>query len=65
VKLERRQNAFDFLSEWLKPGWEFKAFTEAFRRLVDAEPGRIGGQLEQHAAGLPEVNGVKVAPVDE
>src|SRR6185503_606853 len=38
---------------------------QRLERLVDREPGARGGQLEQHAARLAEVDRLEVVPVDD
>ena len=64
VKLNGRQNAFDFLPVRLEPGRQLKGFAELFHWLVDGEAGRIGGQLKQNAARFTEVNGTEVAAIE-
>ena len=38
---------------------------ELQQRLVDGEAGRVGGDLEQHPAGLAEVDRLEVLPVED
>jgi hypothetical protein len=44
-------------------GGSFSASPEALHRLVDGEAGNVGGDLEQHAAGLAEIDRAEVVPV--
>ncbi len=65
MKLKRWQNAFDFLPVRFKPRWKLEVLTELVRRFVNSKTRGIRRQLEQHAAGLPEINGMKIAAVDD
>ena len=48
----------------LEPRRDRQLLAERLERLVDGEAGARGGQLEQHAAGLAEVDRLEVVPVD-
>src|SRR4029077_17579105 len=63
VQVNRRKNLFDAFPAWLQPGWQFERLTQLFRRLVNGKTGRIGRQLEQHAARLTKIDGMEVAAI--
>src|SRR5918998_399759 len=48
------QHLFELLSLRLEPGRKPQLLSEAFGLLIRAEAGRVGGDLEKDAAGLPE-----------
>src|SRR6202000_1478417 len=37
--------------------------SQLIQRLINCKPGIVSGQLEQYAAGFPEIEGIKVVPV--
>src|SRR5690606_16783610 len=61
--VDLRQDAFDLLSLRLVPGRQHEAFAQAVHRLVASEPGPVGGDLEENAAVLAEVDGREVVAV--
>jgi hypothetical protein len=53
------------LAQRLVLGWQTQRLAQVLERLVHVEARPAGGQLEQHAAGLAEVDGVEVLAVDD
>src|SRR5207253_7878699 len=62
---QRRQPRGDLLAGRLQPGREDEPAPELLDRAVDGEAGFLGGELEQHAARLSEVDRVEVVAVDD
>lgn len=49
----------------LQPGREFEVCPELRRSLVDGEPGGVGRNFEQDLPRFPEIDGLKIAPVQD
>ena len=62
---QRRQAALDLRRVRLEPRRQDDDRAELLERDVDREAGRVVGDLEQHAAGLAEVDRVEVVAVDD
>src|SRR5215471_7699178 len=54
-----RQCFLDFTSVALQPQRKLQALAKAFDRLDNRKSRRVRGHLEQHTAGLAEVNGME------
>src|SRR3712207_9330531 len=63
--LEPGELALDEDALVLEPRRQAEGAAEALDGLVRGEPRAVRRDLEQHAAGLPEVDGVEVAPVQD
>src|SRR5680860_306978 len=63
--LEGWQHRLDVLTLGLQPRRQPQGTAQLKQRFVDGEPGRIGGDLQEHAAGLAEVDGAEVVAVDD
>src|SRR5687767_6612911 len=61
---ERLHGRLDLRPQLLEPRRDRQLLAERLERLVDREAGARGGQLEQHAARLAEVDRLEVVPVD-
>src|ERR1700736_4576775 len=57
------KRGLDFCSAWFKERRQLKFLAQRGHRLVDRKARRIGRNLEQHAARLPEIHGSEVLPV--
>ena len=55
----------EFGAAGFEPGGEAEAFAEGFEGLVDGKAGVVGGEFEEDAAGLAEVDGVEVFAVED
>ena len=55
----------DLLAVGLQPGRQLEVAAELEQGLVDGEPGLVGRDLEQHAAGFTEVDRCEVLPVED
>ena len=60
-----RQGSLDLLAGGLEPRRQLEVAAELEQRLVDVEPRLVGRDLEQHAAGLTEVDRCEVPAVDD
>jgi hypothetical protein len=60
-----RQRALQRLAQRLVLTWELEGLAQRLGRLVDVEADVARCQLEQHAVGLAEVDGVEVPAVDD
>ena len=50
------ERGFDFSAATFKERRQFERLAKLLKRLVDCKPGPIGGDFEQHTAGLAEIN---------
>ena len=62
---ERRQDRLDLGAEVLVVGRERQALAQVLERLVGGEPGADGGDFEENAARLAEVDRLEVETVDD
>src|ERR1051326_6110977 len=62
-KGDRWQPPLDLATAGLQPGRGGEADPQLGRRLVEGEAGRVGGDLEEDAPGLPEADRVEVPAV--
>src|SRR4051812_42798887 len=63
--LHRRQLPLHLLAQRLEAWRQRQALAEVFERLVDGESGADRGNLEQHPAGLAEVDRAEVEAIDD
>src|SRR5262245_56107903 len=60
---QRGQRRHDFRAPGFEPGRQLDRATECLLRLVQGEAGVVGGDLEQHAAGLFEIDRAEIAAI--
>src|SRR5918992_2136506 len=58
------EDLFEPVAAGLEPGRQLEVFPEVFGVLVYREPRGIGGDLEEHPAGLPKVDRTEVEAVE-
>ena len=61
---QRLQSGFDLRTSRLKEGRQREAFAEGGHRLIGRKAGAVGGDLEQDAVGLPEIQAAEIKAVD-
>src|SRR6185295_17074165 len=64
-QVNARQYRLDLRAIWLVLLGQLELQAQLVHRLVDRKAGRIGRDLEEHAAGLTKVDGVEVIAIDD
>ena len=65
VEGDAREGGFEAGAAGLEPRGKAEAFAKGFERLVDGKAWVVGGEFEEDAAGLAEVDGVEVFAVED
>src|SRR6516164_11448473 len=60
MDLDYRKDFFDLLSLRFQPGRQHQCFAQRILRLVDRKSWRIGGELEENASWLKEIDRAKI-----
>src|ERR1700731_2229627 len=64
TSLQRWQRLLDLSALFLVPRRQLQAGTETRLGFVECEAGIVGRDLEQHAAGLAEIDRAEIAAID-
>src|SRR5712692_3180476 len=64
ISPDRLQPRFDLRAARFQERRQRQFFAERFHRLVGGETGAVGGDLEQYAVRLAEIQAAKIKPVD-
>src|SRR6202044_3224112 len=65
VECDGGEALLEFGAAGFEPGGKAETFAEGLEGLVDGEAGVVGGEFEEDAAGLAEVDGVEVFAVED
>ena len=64
ISADRLQSRFDLRPPRFQERRQRQFFAQRFHRLVGGETGPVGGDLEQDAVGLAEIQAAEIKPVD-